>query len=791
MYDHKEIEKKWQEKWEQEKIYKTPKNPDPAKKRYILDMFPYISGSGLHVGHPEGYTATDILSRMNRMRGYDVLHPLGWDAFGLPTENFAIKTGNPPWETTPKYIERFRNQIKSFGFSYDWEREVNTSSPDYYKWTQWLFLLLYKNGLAYKKEASVNWCPKDQTVLANEQVVNGACERCGTVVEQKLLSQWFFKITDFTEDLLTSLDTLDWPEPIKQMQRNWIGRSEGALIEFSLTDIPGQEDAKHFVEVFTTRPDTIFGATFLVISPELAQKWIDVGWRAPQEVVAYISQASKKTELVRIAETKDKTGVDTKIHAINPATKEKIAVWIADYVLGSYGTGAIMAVPAHDERDYVFAKKYDLGIVKVIKPDHEIDDCYEGEGMLINSGDFTGESSSTARSEMAERFGTEKIQYKLRDWLVSRQRYWGSPIPIIYCDKCGMQSVPEQDLPVKLPTDVDFLPTGESPLTRSKSFHDVKCPKCNEPARRDSDTMDTFVDSSWYFFRFTDPNNLEEFASKEQMQKWLPVDTYVGGAEHAVLHLLYARFFTKVLNKLEYISFNEPFKQLRNQGLILGPDGEKMSKSRGNVVNPDEIIEQYGADVFRMYEMFMGPLEDAKPWSTQGMVGLSRFLEKVIRFSEAGEFASSNKNIHKLIKRITSDIENFKFNTAVAAFMEFLNENKNLSQSDWESFLKLLAPFAPHLTEELWQKLGHKESIHLEKWPEFDESLARDDKVEIVISINGKKRGMIEADAGLSEKQTKNLIDSSELFAKLDLANKKIMKVVFVPDRLVNFVVKE
>lgn len=776
-YDHKEIEKKWQQEWETSGIYKTPEHPDPAKKKYILDMFPYPSGAGLHVGHPIGYIGTDILARFYRMRGYDVLHPMGWDAFGLPAENYAIKTGIRPEETTQASIERFRQQMKMIGLSYDWSREVNTSDPSYYKWTQWLFLLLHKNGLAYKKEAYVNWCPKDNTVLANEQVVNGACDRCGTTVAQKLLSQWFFKITDFADELLESLETLDWPEPIKLMQKNWIGKSEGAEIAFSLSDMKGLEDNAMSVEVFTTRPDTIFGATFIVVSPEIAKKWMEAGWNPPKEVKEYVENSSKKTELARMS-VKEKEGIATGVHATNPANQAKIPVWVADYVLGSYGTGAIMAVPAHDERDYEFAKKYNLGIVKVVKPDHEIDEVYTEEGLLINSGEFSGESSGTARPTMARKYGKIKVQYKLRDWLVSRQRYWGAPIPMIYCDQCGMQQVPESDLPVLLPTDVDFLPTGESPLARSKSFHEVKCPNCDGNARRDSDTMDTFVDSSWYFFRFTDPHNDSEFASRENMQTWLPVDTYVGGAEHAVLHLLYARFFAKVLNKLGFINFTEPFVQLKNQGLVLGLDGEKMSKSRGNVINPDDVINDYGADALRMYEMFMSPFNDVKPWSTNGIIGVARFLEKVDKLQIDGE---DSKDIHKLTEKITSDIRSFKFNTAIASFMEYLNHHKTLSKNDYEVLLKLLAPFAPHLTEELWHKFGHKDSIHLKQWPQYDEDLVKDEKVTIVVQFNGKKKAALEVEPGMSEEDVK---------AKIDLSGKEILKTIYVPDKLINFVVK-
>jgi leucyl-tRNA synthetase len=786
MFDHKTIDKKWQEKWEQEQLYKTPDHPQ--HKRYVLDMFPYPSGAGLHVGHPEGYMASDIISRYFRMRGFDVLHPMGWDAFGLPAENYAIKMGVHPNDTTQTNIKHFREQIKKIGLSYDWSREIDTSQPEYYKWTQWLFLQLYKHKLAYKKEAYVNWCPKDQTVLANEQVVNGLCERCGTKVEQKLLSQWFFKITDYAERLLADLEYVDWPQPIKQMQKHWIGKSQGALIKF--------ESAGKWIEVFTTRPDTLFGATYLVLAPEhplVAQ--LTTPERKAQ-VEQYIQQTKLKTELERTALEKNKTGEFTGAYAINPATDQEIPIWIADYVLATYGTGAIMAVPAHDERDFEFAKKFNLPIKKVIsgpKTDPE-PEFYTGEGTVIGSGEYNGLSSQEARSHVAADFGRPVTQYKLRDWLVSRQRYWGAPIPIIYCDDCGMQPVPESGLPVRLPTDVDFKPTGESPLVYSKEFHEVACPQCGKRARRDSDTMDTFVDSSWYFLRFADPHNADAFASPEAIKQWLAVDAYQGGAEHAVLHLLYARFFTKALLDLgclpaEPFPHAEPFLKLRNQGLIIGPDGEKMSKSKGNVINPDDVVAEYGADTFRMYEMFMGPLEDAKPWNTQGIVGVRRFLDKLFRFAEAFQPGPDNSSIHKLTKKITADIEGYKFNTAVAAFMEFMNANQTLSQSDWETFLKLLAPFAPHLTEELWQKLGHADSIHKQDWPKYDDAQTRDAQVLLVVQVMGRTRGTLEVPVGLTQAAVKEKIMAHEVLAKY-LAGQEIVKEIFIPDKLINFVIK-
>lgn len=962
-YNHQEIEKKWQQKWDESQLYKTSETP--KNKKYVLDMFPYPSGAGLHVGHPEGYTATDIFTRFLRMNGHDVLHPMGWDAFGLPAENYAIKMGIPPAETTAQNIIRFREQIKAIGLSYDWSREVNTSSPEYYRWTQWLFVQLYKKGLAYKKHANVNWCPSDHTVLANEQVVDGKCERCGTVVEQKMLSQWFFKITDYAESLLSGLETVDWPEPIRLMQKNWIGKSEGAEIEFPIfnegievkhtliihglngssnenwfpwlrkqlektgvnvqvPDLPdpnhpivedwnqallkevqpdsviighslggpaalnlvqtfGQKISKlilvapvnpdqewshlketsdsdwdavktfadlkfdwkriselvdqiiiyysdddkyipersidffkknlpqavfkfrpksgHFskstsglvefpevfndikpkIKVFTTRPDTLFGATYMVLAPEhpLLENF-KVQISNIKEIEKYIEATKKKTELQRTALEKNKVGVELKgIKAINPATKEAIPVWIADYVLANYGTGAIMAVPAHDERDMEFAEKYSLPVRVVV----------DEEGKLVFSGQYNGLAWQEAKNKLGIDFGKLKVQYKLRDWLVSRQRYWGAPIPIVYCNICGEQPVPESELPVLLPTDVDFKPTGESPIARSKSFHNAKCPKCGKEAARDSDTMDTFVDSSWYYFRYTDPHNEKEFASKDKLKEWLPVDTYVGGAEHAVLHLLYARFFSKVLKDLGYVDFEEPFLKLRNQGLILGPDGEKMSKSKGNVINPDDVIKEFGADSLRLYEMFMGPLEDSKPWATTGIVGVRRFLDKVVRFQEGFTPSVEAKGIHKLVKKISSDIESFKFNTAIAAFMEFLNENKQMSKQNWETFLILLAPFAPHVTEELWATLGHTDSIHKQTWPQFDPTQVLEESVTVVVQVLGKMRGSVEIAAGSTEEIVKTQALKDANVAKY-LEGKEVIKVIFVKDRLINFVTK-
>ncbi|MCL5010862.1 MAG: leucine--tRNA ligase [Patescibacteria group bacterium] len=766
-YNPGEIEPKWQKLWEQNGLYRA-EDFSKKPKFYCLDMFPYPSGAGLHVGHPKGYTATDVISRYKRMKGFNVLHPMGWDAFGLPAENYAIKTKVHPDKSTHQNIKHFKEQIKSFGFSYDWQREIDTSSPEYYKWTQWFFLFLYKNGLAYKAKAPVNWCPKCQTVLANEQAQNNKCDRCESPVSQKNLEQWFFKITDFCDDLLAGLDKIDWPEPIKTMQRNWIGRSEGYEIDF---EVKNQEKK---IRVFTTRIDTIFGCTYLVLAPEhgilsaLKENIDNI-----KEVEGYIESAKKKTEIERQAETKDKTGVKLEgVVAVNPANNKEIPIFVADYVLAGYGTGAIMAVPAQDQRDFDFAKKFNLLVIEA-----------------ANSW------------EMAEKgIAKKKVNYRLRDWLVSRQRYWGSPIPIVYCEKCGEVPVPESDLPVLLPTDVDFMPTGESPLTKSREFHNVKCPKCNTKARRENDTMDTFVCSSWYFFRYADPQNKKEFAGKKLIDYWCPADLYVGGAEHAVLHLLYARFFVKALCVAGLIGFDEPFLKLRNVGLILAEGGVKMSKSKGNVVNPDDVIKQYGADTLRVYEMFMGPFDQAIAWDTKGVGGVYRFLQKIYKlqfkvqsskFKAAVQSLKLEKLLHKTIKKVGEDIEQMKFNTAVSALMILNNEmekEKEIPLEVFRQFLLVLAPFAPHLAEELWSKLGRKESVFLQEWPEYDKSLMEEETVKIVVQINGKARGSVEAAKDISEAQAVELAKNSDRINKW-LLGREIKKAVFVKGKLVNFVI--
>ena len=991
-YNPGKIERKWQDYWVKHPELSQADEKSKKPKFYCLDMFPYPSGDGLHMGHVENYTATDIYSRYLRMNGKNVLHPVGWDAFGLPTENYAISIKTHPAEVARRNIETFTRQIKSLGFSYDWSREIDSSSPEYYRWTQWFFLFLYKNGLAYRKKAKVNWCESCQTVLANEQAEGGICERCKNPVVQKELEQWFFKITDFAEDLISGLDKVNWPESTKIAQKNWIGKSEGATIKFPISksqnpkskNIPNTkyQIPNTFLEVFTTRLDTIYGCTYCIIAPEneLIQNLKDQITNF-DEVDKYINQAKKKTDLQRTDLAKEKTGVEIKgLRAINPFTNEAVPIFVADYVLSTYGTGAVMAVPAHDERDWEFAKKYKLPVKQVISPlflgegedtpvkseeiskrdvitaivKHWNEEKYlclnwenfnwgsfiiggveEGEtgseaalrevreetgyqnlklvrqingiihanfnarhrnianryikergyliqlkdgkhikpeiehtknhkylwldknevskflnishhlyfwdiflngerafiddGILINSGKYSSLTSEKAREEMAKwlkenNLGGPKTTHKLRDWLISRQRYWGAPIPVVYCENCStlepssrVVPVPEKDLPVLLPEVKDYRPKGTSPLGTNPDFVNTKCPKCGGPARRETDTMDTFVCSSWYFFRFADPKNENKFADEAKIKKWLPVDLYIGGAEHTVLHLLYSRFFTKALHKYKYIDFDEPFKKLRHQGIVLAENGRKMSKSLGNVINPDEIVEKYGADTLRLYEMFMGPLEDSKNWNTSSIIGLKRFLERVWRLrekisnfsrfagsGEARQFPISNKNpnsksqnskldslLHKTIKKVTEDIENIRFNTAISAMMVLINEmekEKNILNSQFLILNSLLAPFAPHLAEEIWSNLGHETSIFLEKWPKYDPELVREEEKTIVIQVNGKLRDQIQVSVGASEEEVKKMALESKKIIKYT-KGKKIKKIIFVKDRLINFVV--
>lgn len=808
-YQPQKIEKKWLNIWSKNNFKDWQTSDFPKKpKKYILDMFPYPSGEGLHVGHVEGYTATDIYARYLRMKGYEVLHPMGWDAFGLPAENYAIKTKTHPAKIVAKNVKLFKKQLQRLGFAYDWRREINTTDPNYYKWTQWIFLKLFEKGLAYEKEAPINWCPQCKTGLANEEVVDDCCERCGTKVERKNLKQWWLKITAYAERLLEDLEKLDWPENIKEMQRNWIGKSTGHLVKFNIFH---HQKKISEIEVFTTRLDTLFGATYLVLAPEhpLIPSWKNFITNYP-EVENYIFEAQQKSELERTDLAKVKTGVEIKnLYALNPANQEKIPLWISDYVLAHYGTGAIMAVPAHDQRDFEFAKKYGLKIIEVISPDrraHELKEAYEGNGYLINSGPFNGLDNETAKEKIALYTGAKKaVFYKMRDWIFSRQRYWGEPIPIIKCPKCGYVPLKEKNLPLTLPKVKYYEPsgTGESPLAKIEKWVNTRCPQCNGPARRETNTMPQWAGSCWYYLRFVDPKNSQKLIDPKKERKWLPVDLYVGGAEHAVLHLLYARFWHKFLYDLGVVSTLEPFQKLVNQGIILGADHQKMSKSLGNVVNPEEVINQYGADTLRLYEMFMGPLTATKPWSTEGINGIYRFLNRVYEFFQEQIRKKKEKSpldkevtktLHQTIKKVTEDIERLNFNTAISALMECLNKFREKSakipKTHLENFLKLLAPFAPFITEELWHQLGHRKSIHKEKWPKYNKKLLEEREVEFIIQINGKLRDKIKIPSDLTEEQIKKLVLEREKIKKF-LEKKKIQNIIYLKNRLINFVIRE
>lgn len=789
-------------------MYKTPDVQKGDKKMYILDMFPYPSGSGLHVGHVEGYTATDIYSRYMRMNGYKVLHPMGWDAFGLPAENYAVKTGVHPDKTTNDAIQMFKKQIDATGLSYDWERELGSHRQDYYKWTQWLFLLLYKKGLAYRKEALVNWDPVDQTVLANEQVLpDGTADRSGAKVEQKMLTQWFFKITDYAERLLNDLDKLDWPESTKMGQRNWIGKSTGINITYQ---VEGIDDP---IVVFTTRPDTNFGATFVVLAPEseYVRKHIDQ-FPNKKEVEAYLEKTKSRTERDRIVD-KSKTGAFTGVYVINNLNGKKLPVYVGDFVLATVGTGALVGVPGHDLRDFEFAEAMGIEIVRVVvgpdkdtSPITKADQIQEEAGTMINSGFLDGMEIMAAKKKVMDYleekgWGKRVTNYRLRDWLISRQRFWGAPIPVIY-DKDGKDHpVDITELPVILPMDVEFKPTGVSPLKDHRDFQKVDEEKYGKGAYREADTMDTFVDSSWYFLRFTDPNNEHEFASKEAMNKWGPVDLYVGGAEHTVLHLLYARFFTKVLYDEGYLTFDEPFLKLRHQGTILGPNHQKMSKSKGNVINPLEVSDMFGADTLRMYEMFMGPFDAMKAWNTENIQGVYRFLTKIwFIFHSQHNFAQSSNEeekhvvsvLHKTIKKVTEDIPQMKFNTSISAMMQFMNEweGKKITRENAKLLLQILAPFAPFMTEELWRNLlGEKTSIHQSQWPQADESLMVADTVELPVQVNGKVRGKIVVSSSNAPKEEIEKIALEHEKVKEYVSGKEYT-LIFVPGKIVNFIVK-
>lgn len=816
------IEEKWQKHWEENHFFKSYENTD-LPKYYTLEMFPYPSGN-LHMGHVRNYAIGDVVARFKKMRGFNILHPMGFDSFGLPAENAAIKHGVPPAEWTYANIENMKLQLKTMGISYDWDREVATCKPDYYKFTQWMFLKLYENDLAYKKSAAVNWCPSCQTVLANEQVVDGACERCETVVEKKKLSQWFFKITDYAQRLLDNLEVLPgWPEKVKTMQRNWIGRSEGC--EFDLA-IDGREEK---MTVFTTRPDTVFGVTYMVLSPE--HPLVDIisaGTEQEAAVKEFVHRMQFISDVTRTSTDTEKEGVFTGAYAINPMNNEKIPIWIANYVLMDYGTGAIMAVPAHDERDFDFARKYDIPIRVVIKSEDspadgsQMTEAYTGPGKMVNSGDYDGLAYEEGKKKITaymESIGIGKgtINFRLRDWLISRQRYWGAPIPIIYCDDCGPLPVPEKDLPVLLPENVAFKPSGESPLTYVQSFYETVCPCCGKPARRETDTMDTFVCSSWYFARYCDPHNSELPFAKDKTDYWMAVDQYIGGVEHAILHLMYARFFTMFLHDINMLSVEEPFTNLLTQGMVL-KDGSKMSKTKGNVVSPEEIIKTYGADTARLFILFAAPPERDLEWSDQGVEGSYRFLNRVWRivtecmemlhdvnlpatFAELDPEARELRyRTHAAIKKVTEDIEErFNFNTAISAIMELsnsINSYRNQDELDLpvlkeaiDTMLLLLSPFSPHITEELWQYCGHQDSVYSQSWPKWDESALVKDEMEIALQVLGKVRDRVMVPSDISNEELEKIALANERVQEFS-QGKQVVKLIVVPGKLVNVVVK-
>ena len=824
-YFPQEIEKNWQKIWEDNKFGKTYDDSDKPKY-YALSMFPYPSGK-LHMGHVRNYTITDVIARFKKMHGYNVLHPIGWDSFGLPAENAAIQHGENPEKWTDENISYMKMQLKKLGLMYDWDREVATCKPDYYKWTQWLFLQLYKKGLAYKKEAAVNWCDKCATVLANEQVIDGKCWRCDSVVEKKYLSQWFLKITDYAEQLLQDIDKLEgWPDSVKIMQKNWIGKSQGAILRFKVKEIEGLE-----VPVYTTRPDTVHGITYLVVAPEYKDIEKLTTAENKEAVEAYRANARKMTEIERLSTERVKTGVPLGTHCINPFTGEEFPLWTADYALVEYGTGAVMAVPAHDERDFDFAKKYNLPLKVVIQNPENPSECkdaaYIDPGVLVNSNEFDGMKNEEAKKAITQKavdggFGEFKTQYRLRDWLISRQRYWGAPIPIVYCEKCGPQPVPEDQLPVKLPEDVDFSVKGKSPILTSKTFLETTCPCCGGKATRETDTMDTFICSSWYYLRYADAKNANAPFSKELVNKWLPVDQYVGGIEHAILHLLYSRFFTKALKDLGLVDFDEPFKNLLTQGMVL-KDGSKMSKSKGNTVDPDEIFENYGADTARLFILSDSPPARDFDWSDAGVEGCYKFLNRVWRLyssmqnnivfdyklpDDVSTLSRENNNLlratHIAIKGITQDISNeFQFNTVISKYREFVNtiydytgkksefneEDKNVLSFALITLLKLLAPTTVHLTEELYHSLGGSGSIHETDWPIYDDKLAKTAAITLVVQVNGKVKDKIEVDSESSKEDLEKAAMSSEKIQET-ISGKQVVKTIVVPGRLVNIVVK-
>ncbi|MDO8639602.1 MAG: leucine--tRNA ligase [bacterium] len=804
-YIPQQIEPKWQKYWEEKGFYQAE---DFSKKprKYLLVEFPYPSGEGLHVGHVRSYAAFDAMARKKRMEGFNVLYPIGWDAFGLPTENYALKTGVHPSVATEKNISNFKKQIKSLGLSFDWSREINTTDPKYYKWTQWIFLKLFKKGLAYQAEIPVNWCPSCKIGLANEEVVDENCERCGTLSEKKILKQWMLKITEYADRLIEDLEMVDYPERVKAQQKNWIGKSHGAEIDFK---IAGSEE---ILKVFTTRADTLFGVTALVLAPEheiISKLKSQVS--NFKEVKDYIVKAAKKSEFERTEIAKEKTGIELKgIKAINPANNEEAPVWVGDYVIATYGGGAVMVVPAHDQRDFVFAQKFDIPITIVICPNYPEPKCpvlekaLTEDGFLVGSGQFDGMDSAKAREEIInwleeKGLGKKTIKYKLRDWIFSRQHYWGEPIPIIHCPKCGIVPVPEKDLPVELPYVEKYQPTGtgESPLSAILEWVNVACPECNGSAKRETDTMPNWAGSNWYYIRYCDPENEEALAESKKIKYWLPVDWYNGGMEHTTLHLLYSRFIYKFLYDIEVVSQPEPYKKRTSHGIVLAEDGRKMSKSFGNVVNPDEIVEKYGADSLRLYEMFMGPFEQMIAWNEQGLKGTHRFLEKVWKLvlgSSLENKSSANilRALHRLNKKVEEDLEATKFNTIISSFMEFVNfalENeKEIDKESLERFLILFSPFAPHISEELWEKLGNKNSIFLEKWPEYNQDLIKEEVATLIIQINGKVRDHIEVTGDISESEVKDVVLSQTKIKKW-IEGREIKKVVFIPGKLINIVI--
>ena len=800
-YDHKQVEKKWQDIWDEKQCFHAENDSD-KEKFYALVEFPYPSGQGLHVGHPRSYTALDIVARKKRMQGYNVLYPMGWDAFGLPTENFAIKNHVHPAEVTKKNIARFKSQLKSLGLSFDWSREINTTDPSYYKWTQWIFLQLFKKGLAYKKEMSVNWCTSCKCVLANEEVVNGVCERCGSEVVHKTKSQWMLAITKYAQRLIDDLDDVDYIERVKIQQRNWIGRSTGAEVDFKTTE-------GDTLTVYTTRPDTLFGATYMVISPEhpMIEQWADK-LNNIEDIRAYREEAARKSDFERTELNKDKTGVKLDgVAAINPVNGKQIPIFVSDYVLMGYGTGAIMAVPAHDDRDWEFAKKFGCEIIEVVSGGEDVQKAAftakDETGILVNSDFLNGKTVKDAIPAMIEWLGEKgighaKVQYKLRDWVFSRQRYWGEPIPIVKCDKCGYVALPEDQLPLELPNVTSYEPTdnGESPLAHMTDWVNTTCPCCGGPAKRETDTMPQWAGSSWYFLRYMDPHNDKALASPEALKYWSPVDWYNGGMEHTTLHLLYSRFWHKFLYDIGVVPTREPYAKRTSHGMILGENGEKMSKSRGNVVNPDEIVDTYGADTMRLYEMFIGDFEKAAPWSPKSIKGCRRFLERVWsladKVQDGDEYSKEHEALmHRTIKKVGEDADNLKANTAIAALMTMLNEfyDKGVNKAEYKTFLALLNPFAPHITEELWQQLGETGLLSVAPWPQYDESKTVESTVEMAVQVNGKLKGTIKLAAD-ADKQA--AIDAALAEEKVQHAieGKQIVKQIVVPGKIVNIVVK-